>query len=69
MTTVVQPNLVQELEQPSPADTDILVQDADGVDQEGGEQELPERAGDVEEAEMIVHPFNTPFRSWASARN
>ena len=62
MTTVVQPNLVQELEQPSPADIDILVQDADGVDQEGGEQELPERAGDVEEAEMIVHPFNTPIQ-------
>ena len=48
MTTVVQPNLVQELEQPSPADTDILEQDADGVDQEGDKQELPERAGDVE---------------------
>ena len=62
MTTVVQPNLVQELEQPSLADVETLEQDAVGVDQDGDEQELPERTGDVEEAEMVVHPFNTPIQ-------
>ena len=62
MTTVVQPNLVQEGEQPSPADGEILEQDAVNVDQERDEEELPERAGDIEEAEMMVHPFNTPIQ-------
>ena len=62
MTTVVQRNLVQELEQPPLADVELLEQDAVNVDQEWGEEELPERAGDVEEAEMMVHPFNTPIQ-------
>ena len=62
MTTVVQPDLVQELEQPPPADTDILEQEAAGVDQVRDEQELPAPARDVEEAEMIVHPLNTAIQ-------
>ena len=62
MTTAVQHNLVQELEQPSLADIEILEQDAVNVDQEGDEEELPKLAGDVEEAEMVVHPFNTPIQ-------
>ncbi|MCZ6615591.1 MAG: hypothetical protein O6920_07440 [Chloroflexi bacterium] len=45
MTTVVQPNLAQEREQPSPADTDILEQDADGVDQEGVSRSYPNGPG------------------------
>ncbi len=75
MVTVAQPNSVEdiaskleslehvspEMEEPSLAEMESPEQDAsDAVGEE--QEQLPERGADVEEAEMMVHPFNTPIQ-------
>lgn len=67
MVTVAQPNSVEDiasklgsLENASP-EMESPEQDArDAVREE--QEQLPEQGVDVKEAEMIVHPFNTPIQ-------